>query len=188
MEDDLDKMLATKKEWRTRQGGDRRIKDGTPEDRKITADVLRRGRQLKVDSLKPCFFIRLLRLIFPIIIMAILQAPAQAYTEKQAIKAIIGEAENQGKEGMLAVACAIRNRGTLKGVYGLNAPRVRNHLYTARIYAQAAQAWADSAQTDITHGATAWENILAFGKPYWYDQFEVTVKIGSQEFMKRRST
>ena len=184
MEDDLDKMLATKKEWRTRQGGNRRIKDGTPEDRKTTADVLRRGRQLKVDSLKPCFFIRLLRLIFPIIIMAILQAPAQAYTEKQAIKAIIGEAENQGKEGMLAVACAIRNRGTLKGVYGLNAPRVRNHLYTARIYAQAAQAWADSAQTDITHGARFWENTTAFGMPYWAKGMQVVLVVRDHKFFR----
>src|SRR3990167_7930662 len=39
--------------------------------------------------------------------------PSPAYSDKDAIRAVIGEAGNQGYAGMLAVACGIRNRGTL---------------------------------------------------------------------------
>ena len=44
--------------------------------------------------------------------------------KKDAIRAIIGEAGNQGRRGMLYIACAIRNRGTLQGVYGFKAKHV----------------------------------------------------------------
>ena len=44
----------------------------------------------------------------------------EAYAKEDAIRAIVGEAANQGSQGMLAIACAIRNRGHLKGAYGLN--------------------------------------------------------------------
>lgn len=95
-------------------------------------------------------------------------AYAASIDSDKAIAAIIGEAENQGFTGMLAVAHAIRNRGTLKGVYGSHAPRVKHHLYSARIYQLANLAWQQSgADYDITHGADHWENIKAFGCPSW---------------------
>jgi hypothetical protein len=82
-----------------------------------------------------------------------------------AVKAIMGEASNQGYKGMLAVAGAIHNRGTLKGVYGVKA----RHIYKEPqwVWAMAKKAWLESATNDITNGATHWENIKAFGKPYW---------------------
>ena len=43
-------------------------------------------------------------------------ALAETIPTNDAVRAIIGEAGNQGYLGMLAVACGIRNRGTLKGV------------------------------------------------------------------------
>lgn len=88
-------------------------------------------------------------------------------TDKKAIKAIIGEAENQGYKGMLAVACAIRNRGTLKGVYGAKSKRVIYKQYSIETYNISKKAWNNSSVVDITHGANHWENIHAFGKPYW---------------------
>ena len=92
---------------------------------------------------------------------------ADEIPEERAIAAIIGEAENQDLYGMEAVACAIRNRGTLKGVYGEHAPRVRHHLYSAEIYKLAKVAWMLSKDEDITGGATHWENVKAFGLPCW---------------------
>ena len=89
----------------------------------------------------------------------------RAISDSMAIRAIIGEAGNQGERGMLAVACAIRNRGTLKGVYGVKAKHVDKE--PAYVWTMARKAWADSAVKDITNGATHWENIKAFGKPYW---------------------
>ncbi len=92
---------------------------------------------------------------------------AESISTYRAVNAIIGEAENQGYEGMLAVACAIRNRGTLKGVYGEKAPRVVHHKYSKHTLDLAIKAWAEATIHDITNGATHWENINAFGCPSW---------------------
>ena len=84
--------------------------------------------------------------------------------ESQAIRAIIGEASDQGFQGMLAIACGIRNRGTLKGVYGLNAKHVDNEPQW--VWRLAKKAWKKSEHNRI-HPGTNWENIKAFGEPYW---------------------
>lgn len=106
--------------------------------------------------------------------------------EDQAILAIIGEAEDQGPEGMLAVACAIRNRDSLKGVYGVTSPRVKKHLYSHGVYLSAKKAWKESASVDCTHGATHWENTKAFGEPYWVKDMVLTYKCNDHSFYRRR--
>jgi hypothetical protein len=100
-----------------------------------------------------------------------------------AIRAIIGEAADQGSRGMLAVACAIRNRGTLAGVCGLQARHVDRE--PGWVWARARAAWIRSATVDITAGATHWENIAAFGLPYWAHTMTVTVVIGDHRFFRR---
>lgn len=113
---------------------------------------------------------------------------SEPINDNNAIMAIIGEAENQGYEGMYAVACAIRNRGTLKGVYGYKAPRVVKKLYSKKIAEQAERAWYESQYgQDVTLGSDHWENVTAFGKPYWADSMEKTVKIGDHQFYRSRS-
>lgn len=111
---------------------------------------------------------------------------SESINNKQAILAIIGEAENQDWEGMYAVACAIRNRGTLKGVYGIYALRVINHKYSKFTYALAELAWHNSEyrKDDITNGATHWENINAFGKPYWVKDMVETFRYKDHVFYK----
>ena len=109
-------------------------------------------------------------------------APISDY---EAVLSIIGEAEGEGYRGMLAVAHAIRNRGTLRGVYGRNAKRVRAKLYTSVVYTLAKTAWRVSGiMPDITGGATHWENINAFGKPWWAKKMLRVAKIGSHTFYK----
>lgn len=111
-------------------------------------------------------------------------AKTPSFTSENAIKAIIGEAENQGYDGMYAVACAIRNRGTLKGVYGVNAQRVKKQLYSHDTWVKARKAWFDSKNgPDVTIGSISWEN-LDFGEPYWAKSMTKTVKIGSHTFYK----
>jgi spore germination cell wall hydrolase CwlJ-like protein len=107
-----------------------------------------------------------------------------AVTPSPEIKAIIGEASNQGYRGMLAVACAIRNRGTLKGVYGVNA----KHIYKEPkwVWDLAKKAWAESKNIDITNGATHWENIKAFGKPYWVKDMVQTFQHRDHIFYKKK--
>lgn len=78
---------------------------------------------------------------------------------KRAINAIIGEAEGEGYQGMLAIAGAIRNRGTLKGVYGEKSARVVGKKYNAKTYQLALKAWKESASNDITHGADHWASL-----------------------------
>lgn len=108
----------------------------------------------------------------------------ESIDKKSAVCAIIGEAENQGYQGMLAVAGAIRNRGTLKGVYGVNSPRIKKHLYSKKIFLLAEKAWAVSASLDITNGADHWENISAFGCPQWVKKCVETFRYKDHIFYK----
>jgi hypothetical protein len=107
------------------------------------------------------------------------------FTDEEAIKSIIGEAENQGWIGMRAVAFAIRNRRTLDGVYGLHAPRVKKHLYSQATYQMAKRQWlASDGDYDFTHGANHWENIHAFGTPCWVKHCVETFRYKNHVFYK----
>ena len=103
-----------------------------------------------------------------------------------AVKAIVGEAANQGVDGMTAVAEAIRNRGTLNGVYGLK----RESFISSQpkwVHDQARQAWKRSETTNLVKGADHWENVEAFGVPYWAKSMQVTAKIKDHTFYRRQS-
>lgn len=77
----------------------------------------------------------------------------------QAIRAIVGEASNQSNETMGCVAHAIRNRGNLRGVYGLTASHVKTE--PQNVWYRAAVAWELSGKEkfDPTHGAQNWGTI-----------------------------
>jgi hypothetical protein len=112
-----------------------------------------------------------------------------AYTLEQSVKAVIGEAENQGQVGMDAVACAISNRGTLSGVYGLHSFRVRKHLYSHSTYNKALKAVlrakSPSYCTELIHGATGWGNnkdVESFKHTTWFPSVYFTAHIGDHWF------
>lgn len=114
-------------------------------------------------------------------------AHADSISTYRAVNAIIGEAENQGYTGMLAVACAIHNRGTLKGVYGEHAPRVLNHKYSKATLDMAIKAWAESTIHDITNGATGWGNTQdgnEFAKTKWWKNCEIVFRHKDHFFYK----
>lgn len=111
-----------------------------------------------------------------------LKGSAATINDHQAIRAIIGEAANQGEEGMLAVACGIRNRRTLRGVYGLHAPHVDKQPQW--VWRMAREAWQKSKHVDIVCGADHWENIKAFGKPKWANRMRHTITIKDHAFYK----
>ncbi len=115
-------------------------------------------------------------------------AHADSIPADKAIKALIGEGENQGVDGMNALAHTLRNRGTLKGVYGINSPRVNNHLYSAKTYQLAKRSWEESAYSfDITKGATGWGNasdIKIFEATRWFGRCQITVHIKDHWFYK----
>ena len=85
------------------------------------------------------------------------------FTDINCIRACIGEASSQGYQGLLAVAVGIRNRGTLQGVYGLNARHIDRE--PKWVWDLARKAWQESKYNRI-HSATHWESI-DFKKPKW---------------------
>lgn len=108
-------------------------------------------------------------------------AEASEIPQAQAIRAIVGEAENQGLEGMTAIAEAIRNRGHLKGVYGCR----RNLTATPKwVFSQAEKAWKASENSNLVAGADHWENVDAFGMPYWAKKMKVTAKVKDHTFFR----
>ena len=117
----------------------------------------------------------------------------KAYSEQDYVNAIIGEASNQGYEGMLAIAGALRNRAkvpyyknnVLHGVYGLNNPQIK--IATPDVRAMAEKAWKDSATKDITKGAYLWgsdSDIQKFKVQAWFKNVSPTTKIKDHTFFK----
>lgn len=112
-----------------------------------------------------------------------------------AVRAILGEAENQGYEGMVALGEALRNRGKLSGVYGYRAILVKDGVYFRKskkglrriepgIVAKSHQAWVDSMKSDLVKQADHWENTKAFGVPAWSKGMTHTATIGDHSFYK----
>lgn len=114
--------------------------------------------------------------------------PYLAYAEEipkhLAIKAIVGEAENQGFKGQLAVAEAIRTRGSLKGVYGAKrdiskAPK--------SVLEEAERAWEVSKDTTTVKGADVWgteADVQKFKKTRWFKSYKQVAKIKDHYFFK----
>lgn len=113
-------------------------------------------------------------------------AQAEEITSEKAIRAIIGECSGERVNGsplepMRAVASAIRNRGTLRGVFGLHAKHVNSE--PSWVWAMAKKAWADSKRYDYVNQATHWEG-TAFKTPYWAKGMKMVKQVGNQKFYK----
>lgn len=113
---------------------------------------------------------------------------AFAYTKFDAVRAVIGEAEGEPQQGKEAIACAIHYRGTLTGVFGLHAPRVRRHLYSQNTWDNAVIAvWMAEDQEyceGLINGAQYWEG-SSFPTPYWAKTMKLTAVIGHQKFYRK---
>jgi len=77
-------------------------------------------------------------------------------TPKLAKRAIVGEAAGAPYIVKVGIGCAIRNRGTLHGVYGVNAKH--NATEPDWVWNDAGRAWRESALKDITNGADHFGN------------------------------
>lgn len=75
--------------------------------------------------------------------------------EDTAVYCVMGEARGEGYDGMLACSEAIRNRGTLKGVYGCQAKFTEPQW----VWDQARKAWRTSAHTNTVGGAQYWASL-----------------------------
>ena len=108
---------------------------------------------------------------------------ADTISDAQAVRAIIGEASNQGYVGMYAVASGIRNRGSLKGVYGLKAKHV--DLEPKWVWDMARKAWKES-KVKRLHIGDYWENIKTFGTPSWVKGMKEVYRIKDHVFYAQK--
>jgi hypothetical protein len=124
------------------------------------------------------------------------QMTMRHYTDAEIVNAIVGEASNQGYDGMLAVACAIRNRihdeyyknNVLYDVYGKNASHVKSEPH--EVFDAARRAWSDSKYNDVTNGAIIWGNdsdVARFRNYKWFQNVKQTTRIGDHTFFKRKA-
>ena len=120
------------------------------------------------------FFITLLALL------AALSCSA-SIPDSLAVRAIVGEAAGEPYVAKVAVAAAIRNRGTLDGVYGVKATMADRQ--PSWVWRDARRAWSESLTNDPTHGASFWESV-DFKTPKWARKMHRTVQIGKTVFYK----
>lgn len=116
--------------------------------------------------------------------IAISAAFSQNITDSNAIRTIVGEAGNQGKNGMIAVGNVIRTRNNLKGFYGFKNPIADKQ--PKYIWKMAAEAWEESKTNNLVMGATHFENVKAFGRPYWAKDMVETVTIKDHTFFRKK--
>ncbi len=108
-------------------------------------------------------------------------------------KGLIGEAVSEGYKGMTAVAYVYKNRIEQNLPLGCVALQrkdldnfIKRHDKKYEIIAkQIINEVFYSNNQDITNGATHYENIGAFGIPYWATNMKVTCKIGRHTFYKK---
>lgn len=105
------------------------------------------------------------------------------FTNDNAISAIVGEYAQEDIFGMKLIAHAIRNRGTLKGVYGVNAKH--NKTESKRIWQLASLAWFESEnEIDPTAGASEWRSEQDIQNHGWPEGFRQTMWYKGTYFLK----
>lgn len=107
---------------------------------------------------------------------------ASEIPQDKAIKVLVGEASNQGYKGMICVAEVLRHRGSIKGFYGYSASHSSKE--PRWVWLQAKRAWLASFHTNYTHYADHFENVHAFGCPYWVSRCIETFRWKDHVFYK----
>lgn len=118
------------------------------------------------------------------------EAHAEVFTDKTAILALIGEAEDQSQTCKIAIGEVLRRRGSLQGVYGIHAKRVLTHKYSSQVALLARAAWFDSRFTNYSRGAQGWGNsqdLIKFRQCKWFKNCEIVAHIDGTYFWKRRA-
>ena len=104
------------------------------------------------------------------------------FTEANIRRTIIGEAGNQGERGMQCVAEVIRNTGSLKGLFGYYSAQPDKE--PLRVWEMAIRAYKRAQRSNITKGATHFENVKKFGEPYWAKSMKKVYEYKDHVFYK----
>jgi hypothetical protein len=120
--------------------------------------------------------------------------PSDDWIQAQLWKGIVAEAVDDGRAGMYAVACVVRNRVNKGLPLGLVAMKRRDlkkfccnqSEYKIVIAKEVVHQVFEHKGEDITGGATHFENIQKYGKPQWAYGMKKTVKIGCHTFYRKK--
>ena len=123
--------------------------------------------------------------ILILVCLAILSGPCFASVpDDTAVKILIAEGANQGADGMTAIGEVLRRRDSTRGFCALKRGDLEEFIdrQGPRIRRQAKLAWDRSKTSNLTRGATHYENVEAFGRPAWAKSMRQTAKIGDHTF------
>ena len=119
-------------------------------------------------------------------------AMVRDYEDQRIIEAIITEAISESEKGIIAVAWVFKNRldiGMSLGSCGQER-KDRDRFISQQpqwkkdLVSNIWQRIKAGQLVDPTNGALYFENINAFGSPYWIDDVEFVVEIGNHKFYK----
>jgi hypothetical protein len=123
------------------------------------------------------------KLLATFLLFNLLTTPIFALTNSEAIPCIVGEASGQSYQEQVAISEALRNRNSLKGVYGCTAKH--NKTEPAWVWTRCKKAWLESSKTNLVNGADHWES-TNFKVPSWAQKMTVTAQVGSTRFYKNQ--
>lgn len=126
-----------------------------------------------------------------IILLLLICSPAIAETsEDVAINCILGEARGEDYQSMVAIAEFIRKNGHDR-LIGCTA-KIPNkdwvYMEKTGIIQRAFKAWHNSVDTNLVKNSTHFENIEAFGVPYWAKNMTIVSKVGPHTFYKENKS
>jgi len=109
-------------------------------------------------------------------------------------KGLIAEAVGEGKEGMYAVACCVKNRlkrGLNHGLCGLKRKDLdifvrKQGVKYERLAKNIIEEVFKRDGQDVTKGATHYEAVEKYGLPYWAKDMQKTTKIGCHTFYREK--
>ena len=120
----------------------------------------------------------------------------RGYSDDEAIRAILGEAEGESREGKQAIGEVIRRRGSLKGVYGGNAiiqdgdrfyrkGKKGNRPISDKAVKETRDSWESSKSSDYSRGSTHWQSDEDLNKTGWDKdkRFTNNGRIGAHTFL-----
>lgn len=125
-----------------------------------------------------------------LLVAVVLLATQIAWAEvsaKAAVRVILGEAADQDFRTKLAVAEVIRRRKTLSVFSAARRPHLQQFAdaQPKRVQKEARRAWESSAYTNIADGATHFENVAAFGEPWWSREMIAVAHFGKLTFYRK---
>jgi hypothetical protein len=115
---------------------------------------------------------------------------ACAYTQQEAILAVLGEESNY--DAQVIIGATLRKRGSLKGVFGHLSKRIREHRYTKKEYVQASLAWEESViwsefnATKIPDGWGCSEDVKKWRTQAWFNNCRIVAKVGKTYFWVKK--